>query len=44
LILAVLQGEQWQGYEREFHSNQLPEDSSSQKRMILEQAISEATP
>jgi hypothetical protein len=44
LILAVLQGEQWQGYEREFHGNWLPEDSGSQKRLILEQAISEPTP
>jgi len=44
LILAFLQGEQRLGYEREFHSNQLPEDSSNQKRMILEQAISEPTP
>ena len=44
LILAFLQGEHSQGYEREFHRNQLPEDSSNQKRVILEQAISEATP
>jgi len=44
LILAFLQGEQRQGYEREFHSNQLPEDSGNQKRMILEQAIAEPTP
>jgi hypothetical protein len=39
-----LQGEPRQGYERELHSNQLPEDSGNQKRLILEQAISEATP
>jgi len=44
LILAFLQGEQRQGYEREFHGKRLPEDSSNQKRMILEQAISEVTP
>jgi hypothetical protein len=44
LILAFLQGEQRQGYEREFHGKRLPEDFGNQKRLILERAISEAKP